>query len=729
MPILTRDALLPTIKITQPGLWILFACFLFSSFRGIAYNVVSDSLISYTGKQLDEAREKRNTDLQGALRITTDLLKNQSVQKHDSLYNYVKYTHSLYLLLLNENIRSKEMIMEILPYYKQTSQRRWTILLVRLGSLNIRLGNYEEAQDYLNRALPLTQTLDLPISYGMIYLYLSDMHQLKSDYGNAYKMADSALQVFQTIGRDDWISTAQTSLAYICILVKNFEDAAVFLDRIFREAEDIENKNFLVRPLLYSGIMHFEQGNIPQARKQLEEGLEKTNSMGNYPDLTLIYQYISKICIMEKEYEKASNYINQALSYSNLSMNKKDLFDSKIILINLELITNPEKNNLAEAKEIYDWALENEDYVLLKESSEYLSEYHVRHKDYQNALKYKEVYANASEKKSEKERLDEILILREKNKFEHEAHERELNEKKLELQLVANQKIKNYMIISLCILLAMTGLLLYYFNQKRKANMSLHVTNQELHKAERTLAFKNAELQKYIESNIQLEQFAHVASHDLRAPLITINSFAKLLDETASGKLDENEKTFIHYIRANGEQMYELVNDLLEYSKINSQKINISQVDVQQLVENIISMLQNQADENNVSLKISTPLPVIYADEIKLKRVFQNLISNAIKFSDPTKDSFVEISGEEDMDNWTFSVKDNGIGIKTPKIDIFQPYVQLNRKSEYKGTGLGLSFCQKIIQQHDGKINYNSQFGQGSTFYFTISRQLTPDNR
>ncbi|MCB1675745.1 MAG: hypothetical protein KDI01_05615, partial [Halioglobus sp.] len=99
----------------------------------------------------------------------------------------------------------------------------------------------------------------------------------------------------------------------------------------------------------------------------------------------------------------------------------------------------------------------------------------------------------------------------------------------------------------------------------------------------RTLAFKNAELQKYIESNIQLEQFAHVASHDLRAPLITINSFAKLLDETASGKLDENEKTFIHYIRANGEQMYELVNDLLEYSKINNKKINISRVDVQQL--------------------------------------------------------------------------------------------------------------------------------------------------
>lgn len=251
--------------------------------------------------------------------------------------------------------------------------------------------------------------------------------------------------------------------------------------------------------------------------------------------------------------------------------------------------------------------------------------------------------------------------------------------------------------------------------EEYEANQAIERKNNELERV-------NSDLQKYIESNIQLEQFAHVASHDLRAPVITIKGFAKVLSEKASHKLDEKEKGYLDYIRNNAEQMFELVNDLLDYSKINSQAINLNTFDVNTLVSNVIATVESQAKEKKVDIVVDPTLPEIVADEIKIKRVFQNLITNAIKFSDNKKDSFIHIKYQNGK-NHQFTVEDNGIGIKDSDVNIFQPYVQLNNKSEYKGTGLGLSICEKIVSQHGGKIFFDSEFGKGTTFTFTIEKR------
>lgn len=685
--------------------------------------LANDSLAKYVALQLKKADKIKNKDLQEALLITEQLLKDSSRYKNDSISNYIKYRHSLYLLMLDENVSCKKMIYEILSYYEQKEPKKWTALKSRLGSIEIRFGHYDEAIRHLEEALPYAKKLRMKISEGLIYLYLSDIYRLKSDYGNAYKNADIALQLFREIGRIDWISTSLSTLAYICILAKDFDGASAYFKEIFKDAERIDNKNFLVRPVLYSGILNFEKGNISTAKQQLEEGINKIDSLGNFPDLAIVYQYMTKIYIFEEDYAKARRYIEESIKFAEKSLNKRQECTGKLILVKLDSITNPRKNNLNEVEEIYQWALENEDNFLLKGSSNYLSSYYIKQGQYKRALEYKEVYANASEKKIAKDKLNEIAVLKEKGKFEQEARERELNEKRLALQLQTNEKIKNIMTAGIFLLLVMSSLLLYYYNQKTNAYTSLHLSNQELAKTEQDLELKNAELKKYIESNIQLEQFAHIASHDLRAPIITINSFAKLLDEKASDKLDQNEHTYLEYIRINGKQMYELINDLLEYSKVNSQKVIISQIDIHQLVRDLIEMLKNQSSERNIEINITHHLPIIHADKVKIKRVFQNLIGNSIKFSDPQKESKIDISFEELPDKWKFYVADNGIGIKDNGIDIFQPYAQLNRKAEYKGTGLGLSFCQKIIQQHGGEIAYKSTFGEGCKFYFTISKK------
>ncbi len=244
------------------------------------------------------------------------------------------------------------------------------------------------------------------------------------------------------------------------------------------------------------------------------------------------------------------------------------------------------------------------------------------------------------------------------------------------------------------------------------------------HQAKIDLELKNEELQRYIESNIQLEQFAHVASHDLRAPIITIKSFSKLLSQRCAGVLGEEERQSLDYIESNAEQMYELVNDLLEYSQINSQAVKAREVDVQALVESLMSLLSIQAEAKGVRWLVPEKLPLIIADGIKLKRVFQNLLSNAIKFSDLNKASFIRITAQEESNSWRFNIEDNGVGMRESKVDIFLPYVQLNNKSVYKGTGLGLSICKKIVNQHGGTISYVSTFEEGSAFSFTIGKGL-----
>lgn len=188
--------------------------------------------------------------------------------------------------------------------------------------------------------------------------------------------------------------------------------------------------------------------------------------------------------------------------------------------------------------------------------------------------------------------------------------------------------------------------------------------------------------------------------------------------------MDLNQEKYLDLIINNSDQMFELVNHLLEYAKINSQSIQLNDTGIGDLVESVCNVLNIQALENQVSIDIPYDLPTIVADEIKIKRVFQNLISNSIKFSDSHKKSVVKINWEENDDQWIFHVTDNGIGISDTTVDIFQPYKQLNTKSEYQGTGMGLAICQKIINQHKGEISYISQIGIGSTFSFTISKDL-----
>jgi PAS domain S-box-containing protein len=236
--------------------------------------------------------------------------------------------------------------------------------------------------------------------------------------------------------------------------------------------------------------------------------------------------------------------------------------------------------------------------------------------------------------------------------------------------------------------------------------------NKELYK-------KNQELERYITSNSELEKFAYIASHDLREPLRSLTGFAQLLQKRNQGKLTKESEEFIENIIQGAQRMNTLVSGLLEYSRITSTGKPFATVHLPDLIKKVKSDLKISIEENHTEF-IMFDMPDVYCDELQMRQLFQNLISNAIKFRSE-KSPIIKISAEKPDRHWLFKIEDNGIGIDMKfKDQVFQIFARLHAQDKYQGSGIGLSVCKKILERHGGQIWLESTPGHGTTIFFTI---------
>jgi PAS domain S-box-containing protein len=222
-------------------------------------------------------------------------------------------------------------------------------------------------------------------------------------------------------------------------------------------------------------------------------------------------------------------------------------------------------------------------------------------------------------------------------------------------------------------------------------------------------------------SNKELEQFAYIASHDLQEPLRMISSYTQLLSRRYKGRLDSDADDFIEYATGGAERMQKLINDLLEYSRLNTRKSPMALVNCHQVLGYVRSNLSIMLEDEHAVLTCDE-LPVVVGDETQLVQLFQNLISNAVKYHREIP-PHVHVSAKELENEWVFSVRDNGIGIQSEFFErIFGIFQRLHSRYEYSGTGIGLAICKKIVERHGGTIWLESVPGEGSTFYFSLSK-------
>jgi PAS domain S-box-containing protein len=232
---------------------------------------------------------------------------------------------------------------------------------------------------------------------------------------------------------------------------------------------------------------------------------------------------------------------------------------------------------------------------------------------------------------------------------------------------------------------------------------------------EQTIIKLNEEL---LRSNKELESFAYIASHDLQEPLRMVSCFTQLLSQEYASNLDDKARDYIYFAVEGSNRMSELLNGLLAYSRINSKGKNFSQVDITHVIDNVTKNLALKIKERNAKIDFGD-MPVILADETQMIQLFQNLISNAIKFS--PDDPRISITSEINENEYWFIIKDNGLGIEPQYFErIFQIFQRLQPREKYDGTGIGLAICKRIVERHGGKIWLESEPNKGSTFFFTI---------
>ena len=223
-----------------------------------------------------------------------------------------------------------------------------------------------------------------------------------------------------------------------------------------------------------------------------------------------------------------------------------------------------------------------------------------------------------------------------------------------------------------------------------------------------------------LRSNERLNQFAYAVSHDLQEPLRMIGSYIELLARRNEGKLGADSDQFIRFILNGVDRMRRLIHDLLEYSRTGNEPVGDKvATDANLILGLALQQLQLRIEESGAKITFDK-LPTVIVHQDLLMRVFQNLIGNAIKYSDE-RPAEIHVSCRREATEWVFSVSDNGIGIDPQYHDrIFEPFQRLRHKREYTGTGVGLAICKQIVERHGGRMWVESTKGKGSTFVFTM---------
>ena len=224
--------------------------------------------------------------------------------------------------------------------------------------------------------------------------------------------------------------------------------------------------------------------------------------------------------------------------------------------------------------------------------------------------------------------------------------------------------------------------------------------------------------QELMRSNSELEQFAYVASHDLREPLRKMQSYTELLAQRCDGKLDAKASKYMASIVNASSRMQELISDLLSYSRVGRGELVVEPTNLNQVLERVLDTLRVSINKNNAEVTVEQ-LPTVSAHPRQMEQLFQNLIANAIKFRGEAA-PVVEVTAKL-QDQWVICVADNGIGIDPKYTErVFAIFQRLHGRGKYEGTGIGLAICKKIIERHGGKIWVESEPGKGTAFYFTL---------
>lgn len=503
--------------------------------------------------------------------------------------------------------------------------------------------------------------------------------------------------------------------------INDHNKALIYLEKALKLAQEIDEP-FI--PSIYIDILaqvKHQLNRTDEAINDILDVMPLQKQIGDYSSLAKSLLTLSQLSLDQGEIEQAYLYVNQA---ANIAKERSFFRIHTGTLVALAEILYAK----GDAEQAIVYALESlnslqpdaaNDRLKLKVTDVLAKSYHQ-----QNKLDLAYQYTQEHKLILEKTKDSEITLLATRLENEFENEKKALLIQQLEKEKQAQKKTQFILVgisISLIILLI---LLIRAMQQKNTATQILSEKNTELSLAENNLNKKNKELQQYIDSNLQLENFAHIASHDLRQPMRNIVSFSQLLNTSARAKLNQAELDYLDYINKSVRRIEGLTNGLLAYSKIRNEATVFDVINMDNIVNQAWQDLGLLVKEENASL-VKDHFPVnIKADANRIYQLLLNLFSNAIRYCKTSEPPNIHFFGYEEEEVFHFCVCDNGIGIDAQFHEqIFILFETLEIKTEKaNSTGVGLAICKKIIEDHGGEIWLESNDRQGSRFHFTINK-------
>lgn len=535
---------------------------------------------------------------------------------------------------------------------------------------------------------------------ALLYSYQKDPFTAIKHYLQGIKIFDKHIKEEKKLK-----ALMLANVAHFQLTIDNNEKALHYIERAF----DIARRNNYQIILTnysdeYSRILT-QIGKYDLAEQILEKGLAIGHTIGDeyaiignlngLADLALSQNQCDKADFFTKSVPKMKNrkrferhYLNNMLNYVKVAYCRKDY--DKIIEYGEETIKMGDKFKLTlpqqTARKLMAIALETKG-------------------NYQKAYQLVTQYNALNDTIIQTKKIASAAEL--EARYEFSEKEKEINYLERE-QDITSSYINRLWYFMGAILIGLVYIF-YLLMKKRKASALINT--------------KNKELNKYITSNLQLENFAYIASHDLKTPLLTIKSFVELVRKTANDRLDLEEKQGLDFAATGSNDMLTLVDDLMSFSTLQTSKLQKEKINLPDFVEYVLDLNKPLIESENAAIQLDIQTIYIQADRSKLLQLLQNLIQNAIKFHKKGKTPKVTIQGISNQNNYLLSVKDNGIGISPAHYEkIFLLFKRLHNKSNYQGTGIGLALCKKIVDMHDGKIWVESKPEEGSIFYCSFPK-------
>jgi len=600
---------------------------------------------------------------------------------------------------------------------------RYLELLVGFGRAYHSTNNYSLSQQYLFKFLEENDDTSNHALRSDAFGLISNNYNNLGDINAAYEYRLKSIEIDEILGDTQSIASSYYNLGSLFFYQDVFEKALEYYKKSNKLGHQIKNSKIIYNSTAAIGSVYGKLGKTELALEFNLHSLHIADSLEYNTGQAYSLGNIGSNYLASGEYVKAKNYIERSLSI------KKDLGDkwgqigSLLALSQLHNKTNnfklAEKNIFTALRIAQDINARKRVADLYKDISILYSS--IRENDL--AIEYMNKYVSVKDSIMNENILREMSDRKSEFALQKKEYEIDLLKKDTEI-LKANEVTQRLKLISFGLLavffLIVSIVFISLLSKQKKLTQLLKKKKTEIETQKNKIQIQNKKLEH---SNEDLQQFAYVASHDLREPLRMITSYGKILTRRYKEALDESGQEFLYFMTDAASRMDSLLLDLLDYAKTSSNTQPFEDVSTKELMETVQRLTERSFLEKNAELEINmTNFPVIKGRKSQLYQVFQNFITNGLKYN--TQDNpKIKIDCTENSDEYVFTFTDNGIGIpKEHQAKIFEMFQRLHPKGEFEGTGIGLATCKKIADIHNGHITVRSQEGLGSTFSFHIPK-------